>query len=375
MQKNISDISIIGLRGYPSEFIGTSGVEAYVEQVILRLLKKDKKLNFLVYSKTNYRAPKNRCIRVIIKPVYTLSSRVFESIIYALLASIYSAFDDSKVIWFQGMGMALFAFLPRLCGKRVVVTVHAPDWERKKWSKSERIVFYFVAKMTSCFGNRYSAVSRFLVKQLKKDFNIKAVFTPPGFFKFERNIKYSKLDKLGLEKDKYLLYLGRIVPEKRIEWLIESYLKLKMSYPGQKLVIAGGHGNMPAYEQSLINKYQNSDILWLGYVFGSLKKALLGAASCLVIPSELEGSSISFMEGISFGKRCVIPVNFVEKEFLYLENVIVFKKKDRKSFEEGLKKALVTQNHRNQKLFSREIFRKTEFTWENTAVKYCSILQ
>lgn len=47
-------------------------------------------------------------------------------------------------------------------------------------------------------------------------------------------------EKYGLEKDSYILYLGRMVPEKGCHYLVDAFKKL---HTDKKLVIAGGASN------------------------------------------------------------------------------------------------------------------------------------
>ena len=48
-------------------------------------------------------------------------------------AALYSAFGKYDVVHIHAEGPAFFAWLPKMFGKRVVVTVHGIDWQREKW--------------------------------------------------------------------------------------------------------------------------------------------------------------------------------------------------------------------------------------------------
>ncbi len=51
----------------------------------------------------------------------------------ALLSTIHALFSRSQIVHYHALGPALFSFLPRLVGKKTVVTVQGLDWQRKKW--------------------------------------------------------------------------------------------------------------------------------------------------------------------------------------------------------------------------------------------------
>ena len=48
-------------------------------------------------------------------------------------AALCSAFGKYDVVHIHAEGPAFFAWLPKLLGKRVVVTIHGIDWQREKW--------------------------------------------------------------------------------------------------------------------------------------------------------------------------------------------------------------------------------------------------
>lgn len=75
-------------------------------------------------------------------------------------------------------------------------------------------------------------------------------FIPNGVNK--PNIREAKIikDKFGLEKDDYILYLGRLVPEKGIKYLIKAFKNVKTD---KKLVIAGGSSDTDIFAQELKN--------------------------------------------------------------------------------------------------------------------------
>lgn len=363
-------ISVIGARAYPSDFVGTSGLEVYVEKTIRELLKLNPNLQFLIYTRKEYQ-PKKAVLpeRVKIKTVFTLSSKVLESVVYSFIASIYSIFDSSKIVWYQGVGPGFFFFIPRAFAKKVFLTVHSLDWERKKWNTFERFLFKLGATFVFFLKPNIFTVSKKLKNTLAKRFGIQAIYAPPGIELYKGRLNTSYLKQYGLKKNEYLLFLGRLVPEKRVEWLIETYLKLKKRFKNLKLVLAGGHGNLPQYEKGLKEKYKNPNIVWTGYVFGEEKLSLLYNCCCFVLPSELEGNPVGLTEALGVASRCVLPEE-VAREYPKLDNVLVFETKSEESFSKVTGDALVKikekykYSQREQKIIKRRTWRKTAKNYE-----------
>jgi len=358
VNKKSQKISVIGVRAFPADFVGTSGIEVYVENVIKRLIKLDQNLAFNIYTKSNYQSEKKVSKRIKIIKIFTISSKVFESIIYSFISSFFSIFDSSKIVWYHGIGQAVFFFLPKLFGKKIIITIHAFDWQRKKWNKLEKFLFKIVAKFIFMFNKNIFVVSKKMQKQIKKQIGINANIALPGIHE-DRICKKQDLDffqkKYQLKNSDYLLYLGRIVPEKRLEWLIEDFLQFKKKYKRLKLIIAGGHGNLPLYEKRLKEIFVHQDIIWTGYIFGKEKKALLAGCRCFVLPSELEGGNpISLLEAMSFGRYCIASQSCVEKDFKKFTNLFLFKVNDKKSFKNCLKVVLRRSKENSSYAFPKQ---------------------
>jgi len=363
-------ISIIGVRAFPSEFAGTSGVEVYVEKTVRELVKNNRKLRFIIYTRTEYQPKKIKVLESIkIKPLFTVRSKVLESFIYSFFASLLCIFDSSSVVWYQGVGPGFFFFLPKLFGKKVILTVHSLDWERRKWTSFERFLFRNGAAFVFFLRPKVFTVSKKLKAILNEKFRVKATYAPPGIDLLRTRPPVSLLKKFNLAKNSYLLFLGRFVPEKRIEWLTQDYLNLRKRFDKLKLVIAGGHGNLPEYEEKLRKEYKDSDIIWAGYVFGEEKLALLSYCRLFVLPSELEGNSVSLMEALGASAYCVVGRKSIDNlNIVKLGNVFVFSN-DKNSFIKAMLAALARAGQK-YKYGKEEVAKISKYTWINTAKKY-----
>ena len=110
-------------------------------------------------------------------------------------------------------------------------------------------------------------------------------------------------ERFGLEKDGYILFLGRLVPEKGIHYLIEAYNQIDTK---KKLVIAGGSSHTSEYESKLKDMAKsNSNIIFTGFVEGKELEELYSNAYVYCLPSDLEGMPISLLEAMSYGNCCL----------------------------------------------------------------------
>ncbi|MFV1921468.1 MAG: glycosyltransferase family 4 protein [Methylotenera sp.] len=99
------------------------------------------------------------------------------------------------------------------------------------------------------------------------------------------------------EDEGYVLYLGRLVPEKGVETLLKAHLKSKESW---QLVVAG---TGPMYD---VLKLQYKSSILVGYLAGNALKEKIRKASVIVVPSEWhENCPMSVLEAMAYGKPVV----------------------------------------------------------------------
>jgi glycosyltransferase involved in cell wall biosynthesis len=373
--KNKNSISVIGIRGYPSEFKGTSGVEVYVERVVNELVKKNKKFYFLLYTKKPYTKKVRTSQQIQITKISVPLMKVGESLWYGLTASFLASFDQSKVVWYQGTGIAFFSFFPRLAGKKVVVTIHGLDWQRQKWSLVESKLFFWASKIALIFSHETVTVSQEMQIQVKKIFQVSSQIALPGIerLKLPKNSR-AILKKLNLKPNSYFLSVSRLVPEKRIEWIIDAFLKIKTD---QLLIIIGSHGNLPQYEKTLRAKYQSSRIKWLGFTSNSLRNILLKYSSVYVLASAVEGGNpLSFLEAVALKKTCIVPTQSVTENFSQLPFVTFFKKNQKEDLQRKMQKiSQLQKKKKNSGERLKESKNKTvsvlkKYSWQITAKTY-----
>ena len=121
-------------------------------------------------------------------------------------------------------GPAFFAWLPKMFGKRVVVTVHGIDWQREKWQSGLGSKFIHQGEKNAAkYADEVIVLSKGVQDYFKETYGRETHFIPNGVNR--PVVREAKLitDHFGLEKDSYILFLGRLVPEKGIRYLVEAF--------------------------------------------------------------------------------------------------------------------------------------------------------
>ena len=302
-------VAIIGPKGIPKEFPGTSGVEFYVERKSLELTNKGKTVRCYIrrWASTNNAKSYQGIDRVIIPSINTV---FFDTISYSLLASIHASFGNATTVWYQGIGPAFFSFIPKLFHKKIYTTIHSLDWKRKKWGLFAQFFLRLCEIATIRFSDKVFVVSKKLQIYYTDTYHVHPILdkyknpkSPSVPFDQARR-KYS------LTKNKYILYLGRFVPEKRIEWLIHACSDIK----GLTVVLAGGSSHSDKYVSYLKSLGKEINIRYTGYVFGREKAELLSNCKLFVLPSMLEGYPVAVTEALGYGKKCLVG-DFLKSEY------------------------------------------------------------
>lgn len=146
-------------------------------------------------------------------------------------------------------------WLPKLFGKRCIATIHGLDHQRAKWGKFARTYIMLGEKCAARYADEIIVLSEGVRKYFKDTYDRESVFIPNGVN--QPIIREADLitEKYGLKKDEYILFLGRIVPEKGIQYLIEAYKDVQTD---KKLVIAGGSSDSDSfYKEMELLTYKN----------------------------------------------------------------------------------------------------------------------
>ncbi|WP_242972603.1 glycosyltransferase family 4 protein [Lachnoclostridium sp. An169] len=258
-----------------------------------------------------------------LKSVFTIDKKGLAAMSASFFAALHCAFGNYDVVHFHAEGPCAMLWLPKLFGKRCVATIHGLDHRRAKWGKFASAYIMLGEKCAARFADEVIVLSRGVQDYFRKTYGRETVFVPNGVNRPVPEKAELITKKFELEKDSYYLYLGRLVPEKGLKYLIEAFKKVKT---GKKLVIAGGSSDTDAYADELKELAKDDNrILFTGFVQGKLLKELYSNAYVYVLPSDLEGMPLSLLEAMSYGNCCLVS-DIVECTEVVGDKAAVFKK-------------------------------------------------
>lgn len=240
-------------------------------------------------------------VRVV--PVKTIDKKGLAALSSSYFATKMAIKDRPDVIHYHAEGPCVPLALAKRAGICTVATIHGLDWQRAKWGRLASAYIKMGEKTAATQADGLIVLSEGAKRYFMETYSREAVFIPNGVdAKGDIPAIFIK-EKWNLEKDSYLLYLGRLVPEKRPELLIEAFKALDTS---KRLVIAGGSSDTSAYEKELRAAAQGDNrIVFTGFVTGEPLAELYSNCYAYVLPSDVEGMPMSLLEAMAHGRCCV----------------------------------------------------------------------
>jgi glycosyltransferase involved in cell wall biosynthesis len=295
-------VAFVGGRGV----IGTySGIETYYEEVGARLAARGHQVTAFCRSYFTPDVPEHRGIRV--RRLPCLRTKHLETLSHSLLATAACLGSDFDVVQYHAVGSAPLAVLPRLFGRATVVSVRGLDWQRGKWGAAARGALKLGEWASVRFPTATVVVSQALQRHYAEKHGRTTICIPNAVVPAPRR-EANRIRRFGLERDGFLLFAGRLSPEKGVHTLLEALRPLPRR---RKLVIAGGS----SYSQGYIEELRRGaweDVLFTGNVDHRTMEELLSNCYAYILPSTMEGLSVGLLEALSYGTCIVasdIPAN------------------------------------------------------------------
>ena len=292
-------IAMIGHKRIPTR---SGGVEVVVEELSTRMAEKGH--DVVVYNRRCREEKIDSYKKVKVVEVKTFESSSLNALVYSFFATLKCIFKHYDVVHFHAEGPCAMIPLAKLFGKKVVATIHGLDWQRSKWGGFASKYIMFGEKMAAKHADRVIVLSENVKKYFKDTYDCDAVFIPNGINPVTRAEPDEIVQKFGLQKDGYILFLARITPEKGLDYLIDAYKAIDTD---KKLVIAGSIHPETEYISSVLEKAKGCEnIIFTDFVSGKTLAELFSNCYVYVLPSDIEGMPMSLLEAVGYDARVIV---------------------------------------------------------------------
>ena len=234
---------------------------------------------------------------------FTFRRQSLNAMVYSFTATLGALRRRYDIMHYHAIGPCVPLVIAHAFGRRTVATVHGLNWRVDKWrgfaSKYIKLGERIAAKYADEVITLSDEMHRYFLDTYGRDTALirNAVSpVPPTDIGIIR-------EKYGLEKNGFILYVGRISPEKGIDELIEAY---KRARPDERLIIAGEIGSDPfgCAVRAAVDGCE--DIVCTGFVSGEELYALYCCCALYVLPSHTEGLALTLLEAMSGGASCLV---------------------------------------------------------------------
>ncbi len=354
-------IAVAGTRGIP-DILG--GVETHCEELYPRLVKLGcdvtviRRSCYVTDHLSEYKGVK-------LKNVYAPRNKTFEAIIHSFLAVATAKKMKADIIHIHSIGPSLMAPFARMLGLKVVVTHHGPDYNRQKWNGIAKFWLKQGERLGVKYANELIVISNVINEIARKKYkrnNAHVIFN--GVTSPVKSSGCEYLETWGLKKGNYILAVGRFVPEKGFDLLIEAFSKIER--PDLKLVLTGDADHATNYSEELKKQAVSNGTILTGFLSGSKLNEIFTHARLFVLPSTHEGLPIALLEAMSYELDVLvsdIPANkevkLSDESYFHSEDIIDLCKK----LKSKLNKPLSSPVHYNMSLYN----------WDDIAVQVLNV--
>jgi glycosyltransferase involved in cell wall biosynthesis len=290
-------IAMMGSRGIPARY---GGSETAIEEIGERLVQHGHEV--VAYCRRHNSNTDEKFFKGIERVVLpSINTKNLDTPTHTLLSTLHALlFRRPDVIHFHGVGNAIVLPLLKLTRVKSVITIDGPDWERPKWGPLASLVLKISARMAARLSDALIIDNRIAQRYFAEHFGTTSAYVPYGAY-LEPEEDTDELERLGFEERRYILFVGRLIPDKGVHLLVKAFEGLKTD---MKLAIVGDNPYFPDYIRRL-KSTTDPRIKFLGYVFGRPYRQLCSHAYVYAHPLLVDGTSPALLQAMGFG-NCIL---------------------------------------------------------------------
>lgn len=352
-------IAILGSRGIPARY---GGFETLAEELSERLVKKGHEVTVYCckpYDESHQKVYKG--VKRVVLP--TIKGKVLEKPVFALISLLHVAFRKIDVVLMLGVSVACFCFIPRIFGIRVAINIDGLEWQRRKWGGMVARYLKYSEKMAGVTANAVITDARWIQDYYLREYGKEAVYIAYG-----ADIMYcppnETLETYQLEKNGYILYVGRFDPENNALVVREAYDEMREAR--KKLVMVGDAPYAGDYIRRLKDT-QNPGIKFTGYLFGQGYREIQSNAYLYIQAGEVGGTHLALLEAMGAG-NCILANDVPEHREVLGDAGIYYKGKE--DLKEKMEMLLSNDALVNEKREAARTIVRTEYSWERITAEY-----
>lgn len=316
-------IAIIGVRGLPPRY---GGAETMAEELGRRFVRAGHEV--VVYCRHHNLDKGERPLReykgMRLVHLPSVNTKVLDTLTHSFLACWHvGLFNTADKVYVFHPGHGYLLPILMLFGKKYMVGVDGADWTRKKWNLPSRAFLRIAVHLSNMWSKEMMTDNPVMRDWFRKAYGRELHVLPQGANAVELEEGAVELEKHGLAPGGYYLFVGRLIPEKGVHYLLEAFRRVRTDKP---LVIVGGSEYTNDYVEGL-HAASGERVRFLGYIYGEGFRQLMQHCYVYIQPSEVEGLSPVLLTAMSYGK-CVVVNGIPENLYAIGDAGLSFEKND-----------------------------------------------
>lgn len=231
----------------------------------------------------------------------TVANKYADTIVHTTVCGLHALTQRFDAALYFIAGNSPVAWIPRLTGTPTAINVDGLDWRRKKWPAPAKAFIKWAERISRRTANVVVTDSRAVQDFYTQTYGFTPRFIPYGA-DIARQLPGETLTKYGLEPGRYVLFVGRMVPENCIDHLVDAWAQLDTDL---KCVIVGDAPYADAYKARL-RSTTDPRVIFTGYVFGEGYRELGTNSYAFVETSEVGGTHPALLEAMAMGTAVVV---------------------------------------------------------------------
>lgn len=211
-------IAVLGARGIPATY---GGFETFSEELAVRLVERGHDVT--VYCREPYPEPLYRGVKLVYLP--TIRHKYLDTIAHTFLSTLHLTGRRADVALYLNAANAIFTPLARLTGIPVALNVDGIERKRKKWNVAARAWYLISERLATWFPNAVITDAVTIQEYYLRHYRKHTTFIPYGA-DAEVATTDGELERLGLAKYRYFLYVSRLEPENHALQVRQAFEKV-----------------------------------------------------------------------------------------------------------------------------------------------------
>lgn len=359
-------IAILGTRGIPANY---GGFETFAEELGVRLAARGHSVR--VYCRSaNYPEPLTEYRGVELVTQSTIHTKSLDTLSHALSSTLHVLAHPVDVALYCNAATSCFLWMPRLRGMKVVLNPDGLEWERAKWGWAGKTFYRMSERLAARFPNSLVCDSHVIRRYYRDKFGCDSAFIAYGADLVERGTGRELLEGLGVEAERYFLYVSRLEPENNAHLVVKAFEQVKTD---MKLLMVGSAPFAGAYIREL-KATRDPRILFPGALYGETYQALRANAYVYINAMEVGGTHPAILEAMGAG-NCVLVSDISYNVEAVAEAGVKFRNKDVDDLRDKMQ-WLVEHPEAVEAYRTRAVARvREEYAWERVVDRYEALFE